>query len=92
MTFEMTFEKLVQKLSPDLYHRLRTSVELGKWPDGRSLSPEQKALCMEAVIYYENHHGVPDAQRVGYIDRRRTPVPDPEALQPVRFLNSASRE
>ena len=82
----MTFEELVQKLSPDLYRRLRTALELGKWPDGGCLTQAQKALCMEAVIYYENHHRVPEALRVGYIDRRRTPVPARENPEPVRFV------
>eukprot|EP00389_Voromonas_pontica_P010653 GDKH01016246.1.p1 GENE.GDKH01016246.1~~GDKH01016246.1.p1 ORF type:complete len:83 (-),score=18.83 GDKH01016246.1:132-380(-) len=45
------------------------ALELGKWPDGRKLSDEQRSICMEAVIYYEDHHNTPMEERVGYLDR-----------------------
>lgn len=64
----MTFEQLIQSLNPEVYRNLKLAIELGKWPDGRKLSLEQKELCMEAVIYYENLHGVEESDRVGYID------------------------
>ena len=32
---------------------LKTAIEIGKWPDGRILSDEQKASCMEAVLRYQ---------------------------------------
>lgn len=65
----MTFDDLIQKLDPQIYRNLRQALELGKWPDGKRLTDEQKALCMDAVIYYENQHGVSEEERVGYIDR-----------------------
>ncbi len=84
----MTFEELVKKLDPDVYRSLRTAVELGKWPDGQSLSASQRELCMEAVIYYENLHGVPEEQRVGFIDRSRDAAPGKDELQPIRIVSS----
>ena len=64
----MNYEKLINNLTPDIHASLKRAIELGKWPDGRSLTDDQKALCMEAVITYDNRRLNTD-QRVGYIDR-----------------------
>lgn len=65
----MTYEELIKRLDPAVYQSLKRALELGKWPDGRKLSDEQRSICMEAVIYYEDHHQVPQEERVGYLDR-----------------------
>lgn len=65
----MTYEELIQRLDPAVYQNLKRSLELGKWPDGRRLTKEQRGICMEAIIYYEEHHQVPKEARVGYLDR-----------------------
>jgi uncharacterized protein YeaC (DUF1315 family) len=62
------FDKLISNLTPDIYQNLKRSVELGKWPDGKALTKEQKALSMQAVIAYESKF-VGEEQRAGYIDR-----------------------
>ena len=62
------YNSTIAAMTPDIHQRLRRAVELGKWPDGSSLSDEQKATCMEAVIAYEAAN-LPEQQRVGYIDR-----------------------
>ncbi|RAR62108.1 MULTISPECIES: YeaC family protein [Halomonadaceae] len=66
---EMTFDKMVQQMTPAIYDSLKQAVSLRKWPDGRVLSAEQVELCLEAVIKYEAEHGVSPDQRVGYLDR-----------------------
>ncbi len=65
----MTYEELIDRLDPSVYRSLRQSIELGKWPDGRKLTPEQREISLEAVIYYENLHNTPEKERVGYLDR-----------------------
>lgn len=65
----MTYEELIKRLDPAVYQSLKRALELGKWPDGRKLSDEQRSICMEAVIYYEDHHQIPVEERVGYLDR-----------------------
>lgn len=65
----MTYEELIERLDPNVYQNLRQSIELGKWPDGRKLTPQQREISLEAVIYYENLHGIPEQERVGYLDR-----------------------
>ena len=65
----MTYEELIERLDPNVYRSLRQSIELGKWPDGRKLTPEQREISLEAVIYYENLHNIPEEERTGYPDR-----------------------
>lgn len=67
----MTYEELIERLDPAVYQSLRRAVELGKWPDGRKVLEEQREICMQAVIYYEKTHNIPENQRVGFIDRSR---------------------
>ncbi len=86
----MTYDELIERLDPAVYQSLKRAIELGKWPDGRAVSAEQRATCMEAVIYYENRHRVPDEERVGYIDRSRKKERGGDAgdgTVPVRILN-----
>lgn len=67
----MTYQELIEKMDPAVYRNLRRAVELGKWPDGRAVTPKQRETCMEAVIWYENHHNLPEHDRVGYIAKER---------------------
>ncbi|WP_158774311.1 YeaC family protein [Cobetia sp. L2A1] len=64
----MTFDGMVGQMTPAIYESLKQSMQLRKWPDGRVLTPEQVALCMEAVIKYEVHNNVTPESRVGFID------------------------
>lgn len=61
-------DELLKQLTPEVYQSLRRAIELGKWPDGRVLTEQQKELCMEAIIRYDAMH-YSEQQRVGYIDR-----------------------
>ena len=64
----MNYQQLIANITPDIHASLKRAIEIGRWPDGRRLTPEQRELCMEAVIAYETAHVADDA-RVGYIDR-----------------------
>ena len=59
-------QQLLSSLTPEIYQNLKRAVELGKWPDGKRLSQEQTALCMQAMIAYEHQH-LPAEQHSGYI-------------------------
>lgn len=67
----MSFEDAAKQLDPTLYERFKKALELGKWPDGRELTREQKEICLQTVIVYENAHDVPEKERVGYIDNAK---------------------
>ena len=59
---------MIEAMTPDVYQRLKTAVELGKWPDGRPLTPAQRQETLQAVIAWGERH-LPPEDRVGYIDR-----------------------
>lgn len=50
----MTPESLLQAMTPDIYERLRQSVETGKWLDGNPLTEQQKDTCLQAIIMYQS--------------------------------------
>lgn len=84
-----SFDKLVATLTPELVASFRRAIETGKWPDGRRLSEEQRATCMQAVIAWEHRH-LPEAERTGYIDKGEKEgevCDDPEHAHetPVKF-------
>ncbi|MGV3344306.1 YeaC family protein [Enterobacteriaceae bacterium LUAb1] len=49
----MNIAQLIESMTPEIYQRLVTAVELGKWPDGVSLSAEQKAHALQIVMLWQ---------------------------------------
>ena len=45
----MDIEQIIDSMTPEVYQRLATAVELGKWPDGVALTPEQKEANRQAA-------------------------------------------
>jgi uncharacterized protein len=64
----MNFQQIIDAMTPDIYRNLKQAIEIGKWPDGRPLTDEQRELSMQAVIVYEAKF-VDEKERTGYIDR-----------------------
>lgn len=63
----MDLRQLLEKLDPALYIRLKSAVELGRWPNGRVLTEEQKVAALQAIIAYEIQHNFPEQERTGYL-------------------------
>ena len=63
-----SYEALLEQITPEIHQQLRRATELGKWPDGQRLTPEQIERCLEAVIVWEQRN-LPEEERTGYIDR-----------------------
>ncbi|GAA5316629.1 MAG: YeaC family protein [Candidatus Pelagadaptatus aseana] len=87
----MDIKQLLESITPDIYENLKTAIELGKWADGRKLDQEQKELCMQAVIAYEQMH-VPAEERTGYIPPKshshcggEGDVAEPEGEKPLKW-------
>ena len=55
--------KSIGLLTPEVYQRLATAVELGKWPDGVALTDEQKENCLQLVMLWQARYNV-DAQHM----------------------------
>lgn len=66
----LSFDRLIDSVTPEIYQNLKQAIEIGKWPDGRQLTLEQKEHTLQAVIAYEHQH-VCEQERVGFIDRGR---------------------
>lgn len=64
----MNFQEMINNMSPEVYESLKYAVEIGKWPNGVSLTSEQKELCLQAVITYD-YTNKNEKERVGFIDR-----------------------
>jgi len=73
----MNFEDTAESIDPDIYKRFKEAVELGKWPDGRKLTVQQKEICLQAMMLFEQKNNIADTQRVGYVDsKKKTPTCD----------------
>lgn len=66
----MTFDKMIEVMTPEVYQSLKRAVELGKWPNGERLSSEQRETCLRAVIAYDQTK-LPEHERTGFIDRTK---------------------
>ncbi|MBU2254537.1 MAG: DUF1315 family protein, partial [Gammaproteobacteria bacterium] len=51
-----SFLEAIENITPEIYQSLKLAVEIGKWPDGRKLSQEQKELTLQALIAWETHN------------------------------------
>ena len=81
----MDLPQLLESITPQIYESLKRAVELGKWPDGRALTDEQKALCMQAIIAYDQRK--PAEQRTGYVPPKTTVCSPPPDEQPLKWKN-----
>lgn len=70
----MEIQEIVKTLTPEIYQSMRTAIELGKWADGRKLTPEQRANTIQMVIYYEHLHNIPANERVGHMEDQGKPT------------------
>lgn len=91
----MNFEDAAKQLDPEIYQRFKKALEIGKWPDGRALTKEQKEICLQAVMLFEASHDKAESDRVGYIDREKKKSPCgsdksgslEDDLSPIRVLH-----
>jgi uncharacterized protein YeaC (DUF1315 family) len=65
-----TVNELVESLTPSMVSDLKHAIELGKFPDGRVVSREQKELMIEATILYDALK-LPEEERTGFIHRKK---------------------
>lgn len=62
----MDIDALMANLTPDIYERLKTAVELGKWPDGVALTAEQRENCLQMVMLWQaRHNHQPEHMSIG---------------------------
>ena len=66
----MSYLQLIETMSPEIYQSLLRSVELGKWPDGKVLTSEQRANAMQAIIAW-GERNLAERDRVGYVEKKK---------------------
>ncbi len=62
----MTLEEMLAQLDKEGVENLRRAVEIGRWPNGEKVEQEQRVLCMQALIAWEQHN-LPEEERSGYM-------------------------
>lgn len=78
----MHIDQLLNSLTPEIYQRFKTAIELRKWPTGERLTQQQLETCMEAVIAYEARH-VAEEDRIGYIPPKKDTCGDDSHIHTV---------
>ena len=71
----MDYQKLIEGMSAEIYQSLLRSVELGRWPDGKEMSSEQRDNAMQAIIAWGERH-LQEPDRVGYVPKKSKPEED----------------
>lgn len=54
----MDVNQLLAAMTPDVYQRILTAVETGKWLDGSTLTPPLRDSAMQAVMLYQSRHNI----------------------------------
>lgn len=65
-----SWHALLASMTPEVHQRLKTAIELSRWPNGERLTAEQLELSLQAVIAWDELH-LPETERVAYIDRSK---------------------
>lgn len=52
----MDLKQLVSSITPEVYQRLSSAVETGKWPDGVPLTPAQKEHSLQLLMLWQMQH------------------------------------
>ncbi len=79
----MNIQDVASQLQPEIIEKFKTAIEIGKWPDGKTLTSEQRETCMQAVIAYEHAH-LSEEERTGYIPPKKTPCATDEE-SPIKW-------
>jgi uncharacterized protein YeaC (DUF1315 family) len=59
----VNIDDMISGMTPEIYQRLVTAVELGKWPDGVALTLEQKENSLQLVMLWQARNNT-DAQHM----------------------------
>ncbi|MDE0952619.1 MAG: DUF1315 family protein [Halioglobus sp.] len=69
----MKYQELVESMPRETFESLKRAVELGKWPDGKALTSEQRENALQAIIAWGQRH-LSEQDRVGHLERKKKTV------------------
>lgn len=52
----MELDEMIASMTPEVYQRLVTAVETGKWGDGVALTAEQRENSLQLVMLWQARH------------------------------------
>ncbi|RTE87207.1 MULTISPECIES: YeaC family protein [Gammaproteobacteria] len=52
----MQYETALKAMTPEIYERMLSAVETGRWPDGQKLTDAQRENSMQLVMMYQKHY------------------------------------
>lgn len=62
----MDIEHLLKQITPEIYQRMKSAVETGKWPDGSPVTAAQRDNCLQLVIAWDARN-LPEEERTGWL-------------------------
>ena len=81
----MDYNEAIRNMPRHQYDALKTALETGKWPDGRTLDEKQRQHCMTAVIAFGEMH-LKAEERVGYIyNPKHDHCETADDVQPIKW-------
>lgn len=83
------FDQAATQLPRDVIDRMREAVATGRWPDGRTLTDEQRQTSLQAVIAWEAVN-LPPEERIGFMptaDCGSAATPQPSEVMPIRMVD-----
>ncbi|MAD58336.1 MAG: hypothetical protein CMK44_07160 [Porticoccus sp.] len=62
----MEFQQLLNSVTPEIYKKIKTAVEIGKWANGIKLTKDQIENSIQILIAYDAANKA-QGDRVGYV-------------------------
>lgn len=88
--YSHSFLQQIANLDEDTIKRLRQSLELGRWPDNRALTAQQKETVLEAVLLWEKQTAA--AERTGALQYKKGDAPDNSgAPENIKMIGPANK-
>lgn len=69
--------QLLNAVTPEIYQRFKTALEIRKWPDGRPLTKAQIETVMQAIIAYELTNLAAE-ERTGFVPPKKAACAHPD--------------
>lgn len=65
----LTFDEIIDRITPDMHANLQRTVQLGRFADGRRLTREQQADLLHTLMAWEAKN-LPEEQRSGFLGQK----------------------
>lgn len=77
--------QVTQHISPELYQRLTSAVETGKWPNGQALTPSQREYAQQWIILLQSRNS--ETRQQSNMSIERDVVTGKEAIIKTVFMS-----